>query len=193
MFINLDDAKSLSVILIENSLDARGLTGSGVSKQQAVICPAPCKECFRVLPQLLFLDLIADQVIKLHVDNIRDRYDIDHIPALMMNQPERFMQAKLSAPEITVEQLHMLFKLFRITGRRKPAGQFLDPVADTAAGKPSVISAEFISRDHLIQRYIQRLFNIRKPVRKQLPENTEVMKRDPVEAAIDAPPDLACP
>ena len=114
MLVDLDDTKSLAVIFIENSLDAGGLAGSRVTEQQTVVRPAAGKEGLRILPKLLLLDLIPDKVIQLHVDHIRDRYDVDPVAAVWMDQAECLVQSELAAAKITVEQLHMLFELFRI-------------------------------------------------------------------------------
>ncbi len=57
---------------------------------------APLDKCLGILNQLGFLQLIADQIVKLDMFHARDRLDIDLFCLLIHDNMECFVKAKLA-------------------------------------------------------------------------------------------------
>ena len=79
MFVHLDDTQPAAVIFVGNRLDTGGLSGSRVAIEQAVIRLFTVDKRFGIVRQLLFLDLIANQIGQLHMRDIGDRNDFSAV------------------------------------------------------------------------------------------------------------------
>ena len=77
MLVNLDHTKSLIVILIQDTFNAGGFSGSGITKKQAVVGFFALDERFRVVDQLLLWNFVADKVGKAHIRDVGDRDDLN--------------------------------------------------------------------------------------------------------------------
>lgn len=60
VLIKLNDTQPPVIILIENTLDAGGFTGSRIPEQQTVVRAPARYERFGIVDQLLFSGLITD-------------------------------------------------------------------------------------------------------------------------------------
>ena len=112
MLIYFDHPKSLIIILIEDRFDRRRLSGPRIAVEQAVVCLSPLHKRLCVLDQLLFRDLITDQIVQMHMRNVRDWHDFCP-SACRMFHAERLVKPQLSDAEFPVELCHRLLKCFR--------------------------------------------------------------------------------
>ena len=89
MLIYLNHAQSLIIILVENGLDAGGFTGSGITKKQTVIGRPSLHKGLRIVNELLFLNLIAGEIIQHHLIQIVDRHKVKTV--LILRDTESFI------------------------------------------------------------------------------------------------------
>ena len=93
MLVDLDHTESLIVILIDDRLDARRFACSAVAKQQYIIGFSALYKRFCIVNQLLFLDLIADKIIKHDFIQIIDRVKV-RLALPLIDQTEGFVQTE---------------------------------------------------------------------------------------------------
>ena len=79
MLINFNHAQAILIVLIDDGLDAGGLSGSAVSVQKSIVGVASLNKGLCVFPQHILLHLIADEIIKNHAVHIVDGKKF-HIP-----------------------------------------------------------------------------------------------------------------
>ena len=127
IFIDFDHSKSLFIIFIRHRLDTGGFTRSRISKKQAVVGRSPGHKGIRIIPQLLLGEVIADQIVKLHVGDIPDGLHMHTL--IVMHYPEGLMETELSDTESLIklrdDPLHVLGSA--------SLGQFPCKIADIAA------------------------------------------------------------
>ena len=92
MLIDLNHPQALVIVFVQDRLDACGLSGSAVPEQQHVVGRKSLHKGFRVIHQLLLLDLVADQVVQNHLLRIVDGQEL-HI-VLVSLDTEGLIQAE---------------------------------------------------------------------------------------------------
>ena len=173
MFVNLDDAQSAVIVPVQDCLDARRLAGTGIAKQQTVIRTAPLYERLCIIDQLLFLNLIADEILQLYMRDIRDRLDL-HIVS-DMRHTERLVQAQLSYTEFLIERYHILCECLERLCIRQLIAQLTDPITDAAVEQLPRRFCTCIMQKFFKHSGLQHALQLRKIAGKQLAEDRKIM------------------
>ena len=175
MLVDLDDAQSAVIVPVQDCLDARRLAGTGIAKQQTVIRAAPLYERLCIINQLLFLNLIADEILQLYMRDIRDRLDL-HIVS-DMRHTERLVQAQLSYTEFLIERYHILCECLECLCIRQLITQLTDPVTDAAVEQLPRRFCTCIMQKFFKHSGLQHALQLRKIAGKQLAEDRKIMSR----------------
>ena len=93
MLVDLDHTESLIIVLVDDCLNARRFTCSTITEQQYIIGFSALYKRFCIINQLLFLDLIADKIIKHDLIQIIDRVKV-RIALPLIDQTEGFVQTE---------------------------------------------------------------------------------------------------
>ena len=188
MFVHLDDAQPAAVIFVGNRLDTGGLSGSSVAIEQTVIRLFAVDKRFGIVRQLLFLDLIANQVGQLHMRDIGDRHDFS-APVSLFN-PECLMQPEPSHAVFLIKFCKSLLHFFRRMVQTEPLRKIADPVADTGIVYLALLRIALVEKhDRKLlcsERFCYRLQII---IIKFL-ENPDIVKRRQIHAAFHAATDF---
>ena len=190
MTVHLDDPQSSVIVFVQNRADRRGLSGPCIPEQQAVVRLASLKKGLRVLPQLLFLDLIPNQVIEPDVGDVRDRNDLTLCLPLAVNHTECLVEPELAAAEVMVEGIKVGLEFLRGLRCRKPSGQRLDPVPHPPAVQSSIIVRLDIVPDQAVQRDAQPFLDVTEIIAEVLHQNPDIVQRRLVDSTVHCSPDL---
>ena len=193
VLVDFDHSKALAVIAVQDRLDARGLAGARVSVQKDVVGHAPLHKSLCICDQLLFLQLVADQVLQLHVARRRDR-DQEFPSFVLVVDAESLVQAELAHSVFLVKAgddvIHLLFRrllaLFALH-RLDPLAQLLDLLADASVEDPLRLSDRRIVLENAEAVHSQRALDRAEIIVKQFPEDPEVAQRERVDAALVGP------
>ena len=98
MLIDFDHTQSLIIILIQDCLNGSGFACSSISKQQAVIGFLTFHKCLCILDQLLLGNLVANQIVQVHMRDSGNRRD-HRLPVFAMLNAECLVKAQLPTPK----------------------------------------------------------------------------------------------
>ena len=129
VLINLYHAEAVLVVLVHHGLNARGLSGSAVTVEQHIVGSLPAEKGLCILPELLLLALIADEIREL--DRIHIAYGLqEHTLLLIVLQTKGRVQSELSNAVSPVELAHRMKKGFVALDSRKRTAQCPHLLAD---------------------------------------------------------------
>ena len=160
MLVNFNDSESLFIILVGNGLDTGGLSCSRITEKKTVIGLSSLHKSLGVFNELLLWNLIAYQIVQMHMGNIPDRSDL-HLRALMYD-PEGLMQTKPAHAVVLIKLCQRILHFFRRMIFFKLHGQTADPIPDPAVIYLALFPAGLVAADQVIALCSQR--------RKQGPE-----------------------
>ena len=189
MLVNLNNTETLVIILVDNTLDTGGLSGSRITKQQAVIRLLAIYKSQSVVHQLLFGDLITHQIIQIHMSNIQNRHDMYAV--LIPNHSEGFVQAKLANAILLVKLSQGCLHLLRSIVLTEFLSQFTDTGADSGVINLALSGAALVICKHFELRHIQRFHHGSEIKIIKFLENNNIMKSRLVDAAGNLTADLA--
>ena len=117
MLVHFDHTKSLVIILVQDCLDRRRFTGSGITKKQTVISFFALYKCLRIIDQFLLGNVIAHQIIQMDVCDLGDRHDLCSF--FCMLNTECLVKSESSHSEFLIELGYGCLKFFCIICLRK--------------------------------------------------------------------------
>ena len=128
MLVNLDHTKSLIVILIQDTFNAGGFSGSGIAKKQTVVCFLALDKRFRVVDQLLLWNFVADKIRKAHIRNVGNRDNLNVLSC--MRNTKCLVKSQFSHSEIFVKLNHISHKFICGCSLCQTDGQLTDTIPD---------------------------------------------------------------
>ena len=115
VLVNLDHAKAIIIILIDDRFDTGRLAGTAVTKEQHIVGSFSLYKGFGILHKLLFLDLIAHKIRKHDRIHIVDRTEKNTALRLFLNT-ECLVQTKHANSIILIKAGDHIEKFLFITG-----------------------------------------------------------------------------
>ena len=85
MLVDFDHAQTIFVILVDDCLNTRRLTGSAISKKQYVVGFLALHKRLCVVHKFLLLNLISDKIIEHNGIHIVDRTERNTAPRLLID------------------------------------------------------------------------------------------------------------
>ena len=146
VLIYLNDTQPLVIIFIQDRLDAAGLPGSRVPVEQHVVGLFSADKRLGVLDQLFLLQLIAHDVVQVHMLHIDDGVD-DHLLAVfLLHHPKRLVEAEFTHAELPVEIHHQPLESVHVRRLLQLDRQIYDAVADALVKYLAVRPGRFVGR-----------------------------------------------
>ena len=184
MPVDLNHPQSPVIVLIQDGFHARRLAGSRIAEQKDIVCGAACDESLGICDQLLFLQLVSDQVRKNHIACGRDRLQST---AAVIAEAEGFVEAEFAYAVLPVKIRHnpvYFFSVARITDRR---AERLDFFADAPVKNALLLAHRAVIADYGKAVDPEGFFNSRKIIIKELPEHGEILLRKMIDGSVDRP------
>ena len=199
VLVDFDHPESLTVVAVQDCLNACGFAGSGISVEKNVVGHAPLHESFRVGDQLLLLKLVADQILQLHIAGSRDR-DQEFLLLVLIIHAESLVETELAHTIFLVKTgddvVHLLLgSLFTFSvfpgnsalDRLNPAAQLLHLLADASVEDPLRLPDRCVVFQDAETVYAQSALDRAEIIVKQFPEDPEIIERERIYAALIGP------
>ena len=116
MLVDFNHTQAVFVILVDNGFDTGRFTGTTVTKQQYIVCFLSLYKRFRIVYQLLFLNLISDQIVQHNGIHIVDCTECKASLRCIIN-PECFVETKHSNTVVFIKPSHCIKEFFFILCR----------------------------------------------------------------------------
>ena len=185
VLINLDHPQALVIVFVDEGLDAGGLARAGVAVEQHVVAAPSGQESLGVVPQLGFLALIAHQIPEHHLVGVVNGDQRDPLGA--GPDAEGFVQADLPHAVLPVVVGDQTEKVLLVPGRRQPAAQVPDLLADVPVVPPLVLVDGGIVAEGGEAVDAQVVLNGREVIVEQGAEHPEVVGRKVVHRSLQRP------
>ena len=122
MLVDFNHPQAAVSVFVQNRLDGGGFARARVAVEQHVVRRAPRHERFRVLPKLLLLRLVANQVGEQDRINVVDGVERKRAVFILLNA-ECPVQAEHAHAAVTVVRRHEVENLVLVLCARDGGGQ----------------------------------------------------------------------
>ena len=191
MLVGLNDAKTLIIILVQDTLDTGRFTGSRITKEQTVVCLSSLHKGLCVFDEFFLGDLVAYQVIDLHMCDPCDRLDF-YFAIFIMADTECFVKTQLTYTKILVKRYHIIHELFCCGSCCQCFAHLADTVTDSGIKELTVLIRCLIITDHFTAYRSKHSVKYCDIKIIQFLEYLKIILCQVIDAAFDSPTDLAC-
>ena len=191
MLVGLNNTKSLIIILIQDTLDAGRFTGSCITEKQTVVRLSSLDKSLCVIDKFLFCDLVAYQIIDLHMCNSCDRLDL-YLAILIMSDTECLVKTKLTYTKILIKSNHIIHEFLSCGSCCQCLAHLADTVTDPCIKELAVLIRCLIITDYTAacgSKYFVKNSDVEIV---QLFEYPEIIFCKVIDAAFDGSADLTC-
>ena len=141
VLVYFDHAQAPAVVFVENRLDAGGFSCSRITEEKHVVGRFPVYKGLCILNQLLFLQLIAYDILKINVLHIDNGINDGLCALLFFKDPKSLVETEFAGSALPVKFHHMVLEGLCVLCLPQHHRQLYQAIPD-----PAVENTAFLNR-----------------------------------------------